>query len=214
MATAELLKTGAPVWTLNRPLGVAAAPPIAALAPALISGLPIAPAPVGPEAFPAMAVIAGLGRELETAQGFDAKSAGTSSPRATHLLFRSFFDAAGRRSADEPIERRETERKPPLEPAKPIPGARAKTEPPSPSLPPPAAPVPGGLKKAALIAAGVALIAIGVVLLPLPGPGFALILAGLALLARHFVWARQALAWLRSAVTRVVDWLKRAWKRR
>ena len=41
------------------------------------------------------------------------------------------------------------------------------------------------------IAAGFGLLIAGVILLVLPGPGTLLILLGLALLARHFRWARR-----------------------
>jgi hypothetical protein len=45
------------------------------------------------------------------------------------------------------------------------------------------------------------LIAGGVLALPgVPGPGFVLILLGLVLLADHFVWAKNALAWARKRV--------------
>jgi hypothetical protein len=45
-----------------------------------------------------------------------------------------------------------------------------------------------------VILAGFALLAGGVALLVLPGPGLVVIIAGLALLAREFVWAEKALA--------------------
>lgn len=41
---------------------------------------------------------------------------------------------------------------------------------------------------------GALLVALGVVLLVLPGPGWLLIIAGLALLARRFAWAHGLLA--------------------
>jgi uncharacterized protein (TIGR02611 family) len=38
---------------------------------------------------------------------------------------------------------------------------------------------------------GAAVILIGIVLLPLPGPGLLIIVGGIAILARHFVWAKR-----------------------
>lgn len=62
---------------------------------------------------------------------------------------------------------------------------------------------------------GTMVIAVGVVLLPLPGPGWLVILAGLALLALEFAWARRLLAFTRAQLhrwTRLVregSWLVR-----
>lgn len=58
------------------------------------------------------------------------------------------------------------------------------------------------IKKPLRIVAGFAVLIAGVILaLPLvPGPGFALILLGLVLLAEHYVWPRK-----------IIDWLKRKW---
>ena len=38
---------------------------------------------------------------------------------------------------------------------------------------------------------GAAVIVIGIILLPLPGPGLLIIVGGIAILARHFVWAKR-----------------------
>jgi uncharacterized protein (TIGR02611 family) len=45
---------------------------------------------------------------------------------------------------------------------------------------------------------GVLVIVIGIVLLPLPGPGWVVIFAGLGLLATEYDWARRLLAWART----------------
>lgn len=42
---------------------------------------------------------------------------------------------------------------------------------------------------------GFALIALGVVLIPLPGPGWAVIFAGLAALSTEYTWAARLLHW-------------------
>ena len=54
--------------------------------------------------------------------------------------------------------------------------------------------------------AGVAVIAVGIVLLPLPGPGWLIIFAGLGLLGTEYAWARRLLTWLRDFVVRWTRW--------
>ncbi len=56
---------------------------------------------------------------------------------------------------------------------------------------------------------GVALVLIGLVLVPLPGPGWLIVLAGLAVLAIEFVWARHLLRFTRRQLLRWTDWIKR-----
>ncbi|MEU7868682.1 PGPGW domain-containing protein [Dactylosporangium sp. NPDC049140] len=69
--------------------------------------------------------------------------------------------------------------------------------------------------KLAVAVLGTLVIGIGVVLLPLPGPGWVIILAGLALLAMEFAWARRLLHFTRAQLlrwTRLVregSWLAR-----
>ena len=48
-------------------------------------------------------------------------------------------------------------------------------------------------KRAAITIAGVTLILAGIVLLVLPGPGWLVIILGLAVLATEYVWAERAL---------------------
>jgi len=48
-------------------------------------------------------------------------------------------------------------------------------------------------KRIAVSVIGFALIVAGIILLPLPGPGWLIIFAGLAVLATEYVWARRAL---------------------
>lgn len=63
-----------------------------------------------------------------------------------------------------------------------------------------------GLRKATRVAAisvlGTALIVAGFVLVPLPGPGWLIVAAGLAVFAREFRWARRLLHRLRVMVRR------------
>ncbi len=55
------------------------------------------------------------------------------------------------------------------------------------------------MRKIATILAGFLLLAVGLILaIPgVPGPGLAVMLVGLILLAEHFHWARRALDWAR-----------------
>lgn len=48
---------------------------------------------------------------------------------------------------------------------------------------------------------GLAVVAAGVILLPLPGPGWLVIFAGMAIWATEFVWAQLVLLWTKRKVT-------------
>ncbi|MHB9863025.1 TIGR02611 family protein [Streptomyces sp. YIM S03343] len=48
---------------------------------------------------------------------------------------------------------------------------------------------------------GLAVVGLGVVLLPLPGPGWVVIFAGMAVWATEFVWAQLVLRWTKRKVT-------------
>jgi uncharacterized protein (TIGR02611 family) len=52
---------------------------------------------------------------------------------------------------------------------------------------------------------GVALLVAGAAMLVLPGPGIAVILLGLVVLAREFSWAKRALDWTRDRALRLKD---------
>lgn len=56
---------------------------------------------------------------------------------------------------------------------------------------------------------GVGTIVVGIVLLPLPGPGWLIIFAGLGLLATEYVWARRLLRFARGQLTRWSRWVYR-----
>ena len=60
-------------------------------------------------------------------------------------------------------------------------------------------------RRIAVTVAGFGLVAIGLVLLVLPGPGIALIVAGLAILATEYVWAQRALNYARRTVVQAKD---------
>lgn len=53
--------------------------------------------------------------------------------------------------------------------------------------------VPRPIKIVIATVVGVSLIIIGIILCPLPGPGVAIIVAGIAVLASEYIWARQLL---------------------
>ncbi|MDT4923080.1 MAG: hypothetical protein QOG01_793 [Pseudonocardiales bacterium] len=53
---------------------------------------------------------------------------------------------------------------------------------------------------------GLVVVAVGVVLLPLPGPGWLIIFAGLGVLGSEYQWAKRLLGWVRRVV--------RGWTRR
>ncbi|MFD8284483.1 TIGR02611 family protein [Streptomyces sp. SID8361] len=48
---------------------------------------------------------------------------------------------------------------------------------------------------------GLGVVGVGIVLLPLPGPGWLVIFAGMAIWATEFVWAQLVLAWTKRKVT-------------
>jgi len=54
--------------------------------------------------------------------------------------------------------------------------------------------------------AGTLLALIGLVLVPLPGPGWLVVFAGLALLGTEFVWAHRLSHWLRVQLARFWAW--------
>jgi uncharacterized protein (TIGR02611 family) len=69
--------------------------------------------------------------------------------------------------------------------------------------------LPGGplALKVMVGAVGSVLILLGLALVPLPGPGWAVVFAGLAVLAVEFAWARHALDRSRALVRRGTRWL-------
>jgi uncharacterized protein (TIGR02611 family) len=57
--------------------------------------------------------------------------------------------------------------------------------------------------------AGAIVVAIGIVLIPFPGPGWLIVLAGLAIWAIEFVWAQRLLHFTRTRLERWWHWLGR-----
>jgi uncharacterized protein (TIGR02611 family) len=58
-----------------------------------------------------------------------------------------------------------------------------------------------GSWQVAVFVTGLAIIGAGVLLLPLPGPGWLVIFAGMAVWATEFVWAQLVLRWTKRKVT-------------
>jgi uncharacterized protein (TIGR02611 family) len=56
---------------------------------------------------------------------------------------------------------------------------------------------------------GAVVVGIGVMLIPLPGPGWLIVLAGLAILATEFIWAERLLAFTRARLRAWWHWLGR-----
>ena len=52
-------------------------------------------------------------------------------------------------------------------------------------------------------------VAIGIVLIPFPGPGWAIVILGLAILAIEFVWAKNLLAFTKRHVQNWTHWVGR-----
>ncbi|MEV0650460.1 TIGR02611 family protein [Phytomonospora sp. NPDC050363] len=57
--------------------------------------------------------------------------------------------------------------------------------------------------------AGFAVMALGFVLIPFPGPGWAIVLAGLAILALEFAWAHRLFTFTKHQLTRWLHWVGR-----
>jgi tellurite resistance protein TerC len=62
-----------------------------------------------------------------------------------------------------------------------------------------------GIARALRIVGGFTLLVIGIALLVLPGPGWLIIAAGLALLAAEFAWARWALDKLKAGGRKIAS---------
>jgi uncharacterized protein (TIGR02611 family) len=56
---------------------------------------------------------------------------------------------------------------------------------------------------------GTLVLAVGIVAIPYPGPGWAIVFVGLAILASEFHWARRVLHYARGRYDAWTDWLGR-----
>ena len=55
---------------------------------------------------------------------------------------------------------------------------------------------------------GLAVLGVGILAIPYPGPGWAIVFVGLAILATEFDWARRLLAYTRKRYDKVMAWFK------
>jgi len=55
---------------------------------------------------------------------------------------------------------------------------------------------------------GLAVLTAGIVAIPYPGPGWAIVFIGLAILATEFDWARRLLKYTRGRYDQVMEWFK------
>jgi len=59
---------------------------------------------------------------------------------------------------------------------------------------------------------GALVVALGIALIPLPGPGWAIVIIGLSIWAIEFVWARHLLRFTRQQLSRWIRWVgARSW---
>jgi uncharacterized protein (TIGR02611 family) len=70
-------------------------------------------------------------------------------------------------------------------------------------------PIFGWVYRGIVALLGIAIILLGLVLVPAPGPGWLIVLGGLAVLATEFAWARRALRYARTTLHRWTEWAKR-----
>lgn len=65
-------------------------------------------------------------------------------------------------------------------------------------------------KRILIFTLGVPVIAVGIALIPLPGPGFLVIAAGLAILSLEFEWARRWLQHTRNHIEKMAEQAQKA----
>src|SRR5687768_2878475 len=63
--------------------------------------------------------------------------------------------------------------------------------------------------KISIATLGAIVVAVGIVLIPFPGPGWALVIAGLAIWAIEFAWARHLLEFTKKHVLSWTHWIAR-----
>ena len=63
--------------------------------------------------------------------------------------------------------------------------------------------------RVAVAVVGLAMLGLGILAIPYPGPGWAIVFIGLAILATEFNWARRVLAYTRERYDKVMAWFRR-----
>jgi uncharacterized protein (TIGR02611 family) len=71
--------------------------------------------------------------------------------------------------------------------------------------------IPKPVRAPLVFIVGTSVIAAGIVMLVIPGPGWAAIFVGFAILATEFAFAEKVRDWLISELKRIVAWLKARW---
>lgn len=69
------------------------------------------------------------------------------------------------------------------------------------------------VRKPAIFIVGWVVVLAGIAMLVLPGPGWAAIFVGFAILATEFASAQKVHKWLVARLTTIIDWLKQVWAR-
>lgn len=72
---------------------------------------------------------------------------------------------------------------------------------------------PVKVRKPSIFLLGFTIVGVGIILLPLPGPGWAVIFVGFAILASEFEFAMRVRDRLVHALKTFIEYSKRAWKR-
>jgi uncharacterized protein (TIGR02611 family) len=70
-------------------------------------------------------------------------------------------------------------------------------------------PVADFLYRVAVAVVGFSVLAVGIVAIPYPGPGWAIVFLGLAILASEFYWAKRTLGYTKRHYDNAMDWLRR-----
>lgn len=64
------------------------------------------------------------------------------------------------------------------------------------------------LYRIAIAVVGLAVLAVGILAIPYPGPGWAIVFVGLAILASEFRWAQRLLAFAKQRYDKVMAWFR------
>lgn len=72
---------------------------------------------------------------------------------------------------------------------------------------------PGAIRKPAIFIVGWLIVLAGIAMLVLPGPGWAAIFVGFAILATEFASAQKVHAWLVARLKAIIEWFKALWQK-